>query len=78
MSKKKNAEFMMDLDYLLSEIREYAEHMYKSKHTKNHGLTNSQFINFCALSMLAQQSCIFDRHNENVNKKLEKKKRTMK
>ena len=72
MGKKKHEEFMKDLDYLLSEIREYTEHMYKSKHTKDHGLTNTQFINFCALSMLAQQGCIFDRHNERVNKELDK------
>jgi len=73
MKTKKYEKFMEELDYLLSEIRNYAENTYLSKETKNHGLTNSQFISFCVINVLSIQSCIFDRHNERVDKKLKKK-----
>jgi hypothetical protein len=73
MSKKKEAEFLKELETFLDSIREYSIQMYFSKYTKGHGLTNSQFIQFNAIQVMSAQSSIFDRHNEKIDKKLAKK-----
>lgn len=62
-------------EYLIKYLNDAAIQIFESylcEHHQDHGLTHGQFIQTCMITYMAEQSVIFDRHNEKVNKKLKK------
>jgi hypothetical protein len=77
-TEKEAREFVENVHVFLQGFMQHAIDSYFCEHHQDHGLTHGQFIQTVMITYMAEQSVIFDRHNEKVNKKLEKKKRTMK
>ena len=81
MANKKKQPTVKEAREFVENVQGFMQHAidsYFCEHHQDHGLTHGQFIQTCMITYISEQSVIFDRHNERVDKKLEKKKRTIK